>query len=468
MQAITEAWAEHRHIVDAVAKAEQWRACIGWGVAPVRQDDSDACCQAVGSHVFISNGDLAWFTICDIPVQAWYGARKLVQWGEVRQAVAKYGMPTLTKQAIAGWNLSVKPGEGHRDALDPEQHAVEAKILNAINWAMTSSAVLQRSKWGSVKQTFCEKLGLSEPAIMTGEGTIENTQPVDWAPRPYLAFDVEKHRSLVSLFDAATLPIGGKDRYYIDPFKLRFCKDLDDGMPIRSPAEGTLGQPMRNPNTNVPMLSIPIKGSGRSLTTTTRVKLKLKPGDKVEIGQVIGHDAPIDGLPDGWADAYLYQKWDRFLMRGKCYPPFMVEEILRAWFTRHCLLISGKYVHVPAELAGVAAIGTAIDEALIWDLGPIMDYYNEPCNAFIFPPVRIGQWDRFKGKLLDIPYDVQPHDSRFMSREEKLDEVKWHGTETGRTGPHKGHLDIPKGMSKEEAIKRSKQKKKAKPKKASA
>lgn len=315
-------------------------------------------------------------------------------------------------ESLQGWNLAIVPGD-RRDAINPVHDDQFASIFAAINWAMTSWAVLRRTQWHPAADLLCKTLGLEEPVLVTGDMIAEPVQAADWMPRPYLAFPQDQ---LTVLFDRTTRPVAAKERYFTDPMKLRFFRDLEAGMPIRAPATGIVGPISIRNFDGINMLSFPLKGSNRSVMVTPHATLNVQAGDSVEVGDVLATDMPVDGLPSDWASASFYRKWDRFLMRGRLYPIEMVEIILWSWFQRHCLGITSKNIHVPAELAAVAALGNTVDEAMIWDLHPIFDYYSESCDAFVFPPVCIGQWDRFRGRLLDVPYNVTPFDSRFNSR----------------------------------------------------
>jgi hypothetical protein len=85
-------------------------------------------------------------------------------------------------------------------------------------------------------------------------------------------------------------------------------------------------------------------------------------------------------------------------------------------------------MHVPADLAAAGAMGRAADAELYWDLGPAMGHYRDVLDAFIFPPILMRAWWRFRGVLPgEVAYDFTPCNPRFRRRPDRVKQFSFAG-----------------------------------------
>jgi hypothetical protein len=427
-------WKEHRELLLTVKGDHAgYRGCIGVGLA-VDTVTADTWLP-VGSRYFLPDDVVKWLFLVDVPVGYFRLSRKHreVHWATARRTTVKYGMPSLPRgsEGTDAWAFRVMPfdtasrkdnaGEVHAgpDVLDPVANAQLFRAFNALEWSMTSTAFNFRRPWMPGRKALWDAVGLpfkegSKLLLFGSEPCDKVERPGAWMPRAYLAFPEEL---APKLFDRATR-VGPFDKLiYMEPdpvgegLRWAFCRAMTNGLAWQAPFDGLVESVSRETYKGMLCLTVRLAGDRgqQALARFTReARVVAGRGLAVKNGDVIAEET--FRLPEGWDNRSPRSRWERaenmFLS---------LDWMLRTWFEREILHLAPGLVHVSTELASPAALGSAVDENLFWDISPSLPYWNESCDSFIFPTLQMSGWDDFRGVLPgDVAYDVAPADQRFL------------------------------------------------------
>src|SRR5262249_22042029 len=148
-------WAFHRRLVAGIPPGSAWRGCLGLGLLA----DTDACID-VGddAQLFIPDAAVAWAVLLDIPPGHWRGTNRPVHYGALCQTAFEAGLPQLNlrrglRLAFNFARLPYRAGEGKpsADRLNAEQYPQLARTFNALELAMTSTAMRFRRRWAGYR-----------------------------------------------------------------------------------------------------------------------------------------------------------------------------------------------------------------------------------------------------------------------------------------------------------------------------
>lgn len=373
---------------------------------------------------YVPDADVTWLTLQDLPIGHWITAmNREVHLATVRRTAQRFGMPSLRwSDLLAVYDFRLLPSVGR--AVRPEwlPYRVPSECLNArelqhfrafnaMNWALTSTAVHFRSAWRGQKKPFYEMLGLpyakDKTTLLFGEGTFNTVeQPFHWAPRPILGFQaqIRKH-----LFERSIHNANGT-REFTDDFRWEFIRALEAGMPIVAHHDGKILEVRRNQEWHgMPVVHLMVRyaGSQKPCSIIVRTEVLVDQMGKFQRGDVLGYDGPK--LPKHWKTLPPSRKWTEAQLLFKS--NFL--NVMHLWFDRQVSDLKENYVHVPAALASKAAMGSAVESELYWDVTRAMPYYNPACDALIFPTLRLTGWDDFRIPVGELDLDLTPHDSRF-------------------------------------------------------
>lgn len=433
-------WRTHRAVLAKVADEEVgYRGCVG--IALVTDNSScNAWVEYGDRHLLIPDKDVRWLTMVDLPRSRWRAAPdREVHLLSVLRTTVRYGMPSLSPQGVEnyfdfrrmpfgcierGEGVAMAGDEQHDDTLNSDDHPHYFRVGNLLNWSCTSTAVHYRGTWNVAKKAYyracnIERNGVDTPHLMFGESYWDHVErPFGWMPKPFLGFPQE---AADQLFDRATRPgLMSGVRVFTDSFKLAFMADVDCGMPVISHIAGSVRKVRRGVHYHgMPCVVICIDGGDgawHEIPIRTSASVVVAAGQEVKRGDVVAFDGPE--LPDGWNSYSLYKKWEGELPRR--FGRQQLENCIRMWFDRQLLRIEPGYVHAPASLTSLAALGSADDTKLWWDVVSSQRYYNSGSDAFIFPTIKLGRWDDFRFPIAgDVDCDLTPASANFIPRRDQ-------------------------------------------------
>ncbi len=283
---------------------------------------------------------------------------------------------------------------------------------------MTSAAFAFRASWQHRRSDFYAALGLNRQAnrilIFGASKQYDMVPPPSiWMPTPYLGFPAGLRDRF---WDWVTRGETGRRPHYRRLMRHCFCDDLAAGMPVPAPHSGRFEGSEVASNHGLPVAALRFTGvapdQSMAVLVSRHANLHVRPGQLVKEGDVIANDRLMIG--NGWE--YLdYSRWRRELPR--LLPWNRLEGFLRLWFRRQFIDLTPGFVHLPVRLALTAACRYAVRALLYWDVTAALPYFDEACEAFVFPTLRIRRWDDFSGKLPgEVLYDLTPTDPRFVPR----------------------------------------------------
>ncbi len=419
------AWRRHRQLLLQIRARDVWRGCMG--LALITTHPSSGVVKP--GRLFVPDEHVRWVSLVDIPRHHFRLRRpREVHWAAVYRTRVRHGMPTIGGDVDAAYDFRIMPFDRIRhgaqivehgpDALDPVESPDLFRVLNAVNWAMTGTAFFCRAAWRARREGFLESipknLGHEAGVLPFGDGRQQATaKPATWMPRAYLAFR-DKHRDKV--FDWATRSGLSDDfPHYSYLLKLRLCEDLGRSMPVCAPISGTFVCAARSTFQGMATLALVFERSAcerQIVQVTAQARIRVLPSQSVREGDVVAFDGP-ENVPADWDALSLQKRWNRVL--PKLLPRSRFETWVRLWFERQFVTIRDGFVHVPSNLAALAAKSHAVAEALHWDLAPAMEHYNEAVDAFVFPPLRLKAWQQYTGVLPgEVVFDFTPRDMRFV------------------------------------------------------
>lgn len=395
------AWKKHHRAIAAVpAAAGWWRGCFG--LAAVVTGGADAF-EGQEERIYLPDAAVTWASMLDLAASRFeIRGGGGVTWASVRPTANRLGVPTLAPHTPGGqgWNYGLMPqtATGGLETLPLGPCAVLAKVFNALQWEMTAYAHWSQPAWRRNVITKALKR-LARPPVLPPEA---------WMPVPYLGFPAA---SLPRLYRRVTRPglmqfPGGL--YYPPGLRAEFVKALSASLAYRASASECLKGISRTTHEGVPCLELTLSVDGEperavrfSRIATVHAKPgPLKAGDLVatEAMNCVAHGDPLD-------------VWDR---RIACLPAAPLDAVMRFWFDRQAVSLAPGFIHLPARLASVAALGSATGP-LFWGISHASNYFRSDCDAFVFPAVPMTASTELTGSLPhDVAYDLTPDTPRFV------------------------------------------------------
>lgn len=435
-----QSWKNHRELTLKVSgDAAGYRGCIGLSLV------IDAT--TINSWIdnldrrFAPDSTIKWVSLVDIPSgnfrQAALGRRE-IHWGTVRPTTTKFGVPMLARKTeerawdFRGFPHDTLPGvqtSVSGDTLSPSKYPQMFRVLNALDWAMTSTAFHFRHDWKPKRKAFYDQLEIpfqeETKTLLFGEATYDGVaRPLDWMPRAYLAFP-ESVRP--NLFTRATQPAMGQNLppFYTDGMKVAFVEAMGDYLGYRVNFGGKVHSITPTKTHGIPTLTVQLRGDrGESATVVFHrdAVVRKASGTKFKRMDTIAEERFVKPVPEDWYDRNWFTRWDKWVSKMI---PGRLDAYLRLWFDRQALSLLPGMIHLPAQISSIAALGSAIDSALMWELDSALEYYRTDCDACIFPTIQISRWDQLSGVLPgDVHYDFTPSDRRFLTVEARRQRVE--------------------------------------------
>jgi hypothetical protein len=306
-------------------------------------------------------------------------------------------------------HISVAPGPIARDHL--------FRVLGALNLAMTRTAFNSRDPGRFQRRLLvatAEKAGESAPGLSFGACDHDHVaRTVTWMPRAYLAF---KHAHRDRIFGWSTDDgLGRASPHYANGLRQAFCDDIGRSLPVHAPVSGTFVCAVKSAIDDLPTMDLVFEHGycDRWVVRVARqARVHVLPSQAVCEGQLVASDGPRE-VPEGWDGMSLQRQWARELPRLA--PPRRLAFWVRLWFERQFVAIRPGLVHIPSNLAALAARKHAVAEALYWDVSPAMACYDEAVDAFVFPPLQRHAGSDLVGVLPgEIAFDLTPTDPRYL------------------------------------------------------
>lgn len=423
-------WRTHRSLMANIRREDVgYRGCLGLGM---RVEDPHGIEEYNESHIFVRDALILWYVMQDVPRGKWSSAmHREVHLASVRRTGFRYGMPfigQLVKQfdfRRCPYDSIVRDGvekASDDETLKPSVDEHAFKAFNAIEWAMTSTAFHFRGPWVARRKKFLEALGLPKTRqnqLLFGQEIFEECEPSRaFMPVPYIAFRTADADKIFSRATSESLLEGRRN--YTLAFKQAFLDDLAQGMPVPSPISGRIVEIREKQRFDY------IRGCKTIVIVDPETKkraeqpvlpwftAKVLKGTVVAKGETLGWDAPHQ-IPEKFDKLSIFRKWmfelPKLFLGVNCF-----ESTLNMWFQRqHVRLVPG-YIHLPATIAGQAALTLGVDEQLAWNIAPAMKYYNEPLDSFVFPTLRQGSWNEHRMAVTsEVELDVRLRDEhRFL------------------------------------------------------
>lgn len=444
-------WKTHRNLTTVIDEDEAgYRGCLGLAllINAVNCDSWTQVPKGQGDPLtFVPNNTVSWASLTDVPIGYFrIGAKKReVHWGTVRPTSLRFGMPMLARgtethqfdfrafpfdrakvSAVGGKTLHVSPPP---DTLNPTDHPRLFRVFNALEWAMTTTAFAFRKNWQPQRDKLAEALGYSydprQKLLAFGGGIYGGVaRPYQWMPKAYIAFP-ESIRDAV--YDRSTRAIGSPDMMpiYSEGLREAFVNDMGQYLAYRAPFAGRVANVDRVFYRGIPVLSFLLKGDRgerqvvRFFRDTCHVRKGLR--TKFEAGDVIAEEQFDAALPDNWYALSPKARWDKWTWS---LVPHRLDAVCRLWFERCGLSLKDGLVHFPAQIASLAALSSAVDGDLFWEVSNCLEYYTEDCDAVVFPTIQIRNWYDMTGALPgDVFYDVRPNDPRFETYQDQVKRV---------------------------------------------
>lgn len=413
---VTESWLRHKSVVDSVPMYESgFRGCVAIGCSA---DDSNESAWITGPNgiLLIPDSAMRWYSMIDVQIGRWAPVpiRPATVFTRMRTSV-RFGMPTVSAPGATESFHDVRLPQDAKTPLAIGHAGTQAvRMADAMNWAMTSTAVAFRREWvRRGTSQFYSATGIrpsSRPSLLFGDSTAPDgrvyhgvANPLSWMPKPYLAFPASAGEGL---FDWATGVGVSPVRVYTDAFKVAFLQDLGDGMPVRSPVDGELDAvEVGLFQCGTPAAALHFSGkAGKAIVRVSGdFRLTASPGATFQAGDVVGTDAPE--LPPNWVRLSDYTQWEEAA-------PALVgrrnfNTYLALWFDRQVIRTSESYIHVPAAVASPAAVGSD-DSRLMWDVRDSLRYFNQEVDGFVFPTVKTWAWEDLVFPIADVAFDLTP------------------------------------------------------------
>jgi hypothetical protein len=418
-------WQAHRDLLlNVPAPVVGSKGCVALGLMCDLSGSNDWVSDNRNS--FVLDRDVKWLTLQTLPRGKWTTARRReVDLAAVRHTTFKFGLPSLCGRGIEQQfdfrrmpfdkvELHGKLVEAGTEVLNSAEHPQLFRAFNALSWAMTTTAFAYRRSWMEFRGSLDKVLGTADnkPHLLFGDKVYHTVPNVrQWMPTPYVAFPAAIRDAL---WDRCTSPaMGSMTRVYTDSFKYEFLRDLSQGLPLTAPCDCTLtavntGRHFNHlPTTELVFKTV--KGKEFTLIARHEAKVKFVKGMAIKRGDIVATDGPE--LPKGFGGLSLHARWHTV---GKLFAGTLMRT-LQLWFYRRVKNLIPGYVHLPVSLCSLGTMGNAVDSKMYWEISKCDEYYSSLCEAFIFPTLRIFQWDDLRWGLPgEVEVDLMPNDARFV------------------------------------------------------
>lgn len=425
-----EAWKRHRNVIGALTQGDSvFRGCVGVALL-INSQTSDSWITLGDKRTFVQDSHVGWATMTDVPpgyFQVDNARRRPVSWATVRKTSNEFGVPSLKRGAegFRAWDFRALKRLRDNDlpVLNAEHEPQLFRCFNAINWAMSSVAFSYNRDLSYAVPAFrsaVSELYDVEPKgdvmLCAGSSIYDGAAyPEQWMPKPYLGF---KRDVASQVFDrATTMKRGQKDRYSYSLCDA-FLTAMADNLAYRPAFAGSVGQIVRKLylDGKIPVIEVTLhgdRGEYEVIRMSERGKMLKAHNQRFTAGSAVAEerlDAPL--RPD-WHDmpvqTRMLESVGRLLGRH-------VEPVLRLWFERQAVELMDGFVHYPSAIASAAALSSASESALFWEIEDSLDYYRDDCDALVFPPVASDRWFNLSGWLPgDVKYDLTPNHPSFIS-----------------------------------------------------
>lgn len=432
-----EAWKRHRNLLGTLTAADAvFRNCLGLALL-VKSQTSDSWVSLADGRVFVQNANVSWASMTDVPpgyFQVDNARRREVTWASVRDTTMRFGVPVIEKgtEKYNAWDFRSlrKYHQADLPVLDADRDPQLFRCFNAMNWAMSSVAFNFNRDWTyaapafrrAVDDTFGVKHE-SPVLLVAGSGVYDGAAyPDQWMPKAYLGFKAELRHEV---FDRATTMKAGQTDKYSYSLCDAFTTAMGDNLAHRAGFNGKVTKTAPNRTyRGIPVTEITLAGDRGEREVvrfmSSRCRLLKSANKEFKAGDVIAEERFDGKLPKNWHDRPLGVKWNdrpacpvvRLLGRH-------VDPVMRLWFDRQGVELVNGLVHYPSAIASVAALSTAVDSALFWEVSEALEYHRDDCDALVFPPLPIDRWFHMRGWLPgDVEYDVTPTHQEFISFED--------------------------------------------------
>ncbi len=427
------AWQTHRSVLATVPPPELGRrGCIGLAML-VHSQHADSWLQLGdgedgGRRTFVPDDTVAWASLVDVPGPYFNTGRafKEVQWAAVRPTTVRYGVPALVRDServADDFRSALLPGAGIDAAESPQLF----RVFNALNWAMSSYAFAFRPAWRPGRPALAAALGYDHdpdtPLLSYGGATYAGlAHPVQWMPRSFIAFPVELRDRL---HDLSFNPPGANPDNPIgvpEGMRAAFVDDIGQYLAYRARFAGRVESVKRTMHQGWPAMEFVLSGDRgerevvRFFRDSCQVRKPVRA--RFEPGEVVAEERFSAPLPEDWYSRGVENRWDRWVHRLMS---VRWSAVLRFWFDRQGVELVPGFVHLPGQIASRAAVSSAVGQHLLWEVSGALEYYDDSCDAIVFPPIPVERWYDLSGFLPgDVAYDFAPDDPRFESYHDQV------------------------------------------------
>lgn len=441
-------WKHHRQLTTVIPTDDAgYRGCIGLALL-INSTNSDSWSivpagKGILPKTFVPDKTVAWASIVDVPIGYFRvdSVKRETHWSTVRPTTMKFGMPCLTNQNIAhAYDFRVIPHDTRSKTpgskadplnitLNPSANMQLFRVFNKLEWAMTTTAFCFRRDWCGKRKAMCDALGVrSDPeqkVLAFGGGLYDGVaDPKQWMPKAYVAFP-EKLREIV--YDRATRATGSPTMLPVHGAGLReaFVDAMGQKLAYRATFDGQVASVERSLYMGIPVLSFILRGDRgerdvvRFFRETCVVRKAVR--TKFKAGDVIAEESFDVDLPTDWYFRTPQARWDRWTW---LLVPRRLDAVMRLWFERQAVWLKPGLVHYPAQISSLAALSSAVDADLFWEVGDSLEFFDDASDSLVFPTLRIDTWHDMTGVLPgDVSYDLTPKDVRFESRQDQVARV---------------------------------------------
>ncbi len=463
-----KSWKAHRELLRNIDESNAgYRGCLG--LAMLIKGSNEFTMKAVTGRAFVPDSSVAWASLVDIPIGYFKrgNTRRDAHWATVRPTTMKYGLPTLERgsEKNDAWDFKqfpfstgtiFKPEGGvfivtaKDDILNTEEHPQLFRVFNALEWAMTSTAFAFRSTWTHAQPALSKLLGYehtpSQKLLAFGNGIYDAVaRPAMWMPKAYLAFPANLR---AEIYARQTRQHIGSEIVptYRQGLQDAFLDALGDNLEYRAHFPGVVKSVIRTVYHGMPVMEMTLKGN-RGEHDVVRffgetASIFKRTGAEFEENDVLAEERTLRSLPQNWHQRSYAARWEQWLERLL---PDALDQIMNLWFDRQAVQLVDGVVHYPAVISSSAALSSAVDSGLMWEVSESMEYFRDDSDAIVFPTIQIRGWSDLAGRLPgDILYDFHPADKRYETLEEQRERVaKQRGIEEPRPKPEKFQPKAP-------------------------
>lgn len=417
-------WVKHRDLLAAAPDGPAGlRACLGLGLM-VESQDSESWLSCGENTLFLPDRSVRWAAVTDVPTTSFRAVtgfghnRGVVHWASIRPTTVRYGMPFLAYRT-AGTEFNLRASV---ENVEPRV----ARAFNALSWSMTSTAFMFRGPWMAHRRKFYDAIGATpdrDPAaklLLFGDDVYTSVAPAAaWMPRAYLAFP---EKMAGDLFVRSTRVARGCPALYSEEFTRRFVTDAVSGESYLARYDGDVVKMASHVDRGIRVTEVHLRGDGGRHEVvhfqTDGTNFRVGTRSRFHAGQTLAVWGPP--IPAGLGNRHPAGQWATLHREWG----WSFERHVELWFNRQGFRLKPGYVHMDARLAAAAALGSAVDRELLWDVGPAQNYFREDCDTFVFPTLCLGRWWELRGALPgSVEFDLRPGVAEFIDKDRYMVEA---------------------------------------------